>query len=297
MTRALLLALALLAFAIPTTHAQPATEICDNRFERYLKGHFIEDGELMPFIGDDVALESCRSALDLRRREHALIEAWIAHRRRVPDNVTAARLYHEHCAQGSALACAYAAQWRADSDRSAREPADILPQLLPLTGKGLPVADMMAGLLLATMGMGKGGDTGPGRRLLERASDAGDYAATIHLFFFTMIDPARPAEDFAPLQALTEKAIAQGHVPSMRSWAQYQVQRRNDHDAAFALTMRAATADPRWFQPYIADAQYELWRLLKDGIGTAPDPAAAQRWLQSSAALGNPHARDELQKK
>lgn len=67
---------------------------------------------------------------------------------------------------------------------------------------------------------------------------------------------------------------------------------RDDAKARKFLKMAAERSDIRlWFKLGIADAQYALGTMLRDGHGSKPDPAAAASWFEMAAQQGHTQAQ------
>lgn len=290
MTRLFLLAL-FVAFALVTPAAAQASKVCDGNFERFLAGYTIGEEEIDALLHDDAAIAACRAQLDAGNREHRLIDAFIQRRRKTgTDEPKAARLFDALCTEGSKLACFYKMPWWKPGVTPERDAAEIA-RLQPMLATNLPAVATKAGVFMARR------DWGTERRamalrLLRSASGQGDYWATYELALAAGLDGNQGQQ-----LALIRKAAEQGLVASWLKLADYQVVTVKDRAAGFALFHRAAGANPTFFRPSVAHAQFMVGRMLRDGDGVERDPVQAQRWLESAAALGNTHATRILQKK
>ena len=290
-----------IVLAANIAYAQPVAEnVCDGMFERFLKGYTLADDELTPFIDDTNAVAACRRKLDLRQQDHLLIEALLRLSGPMADATGAKSLFDTACAQGRALGCGYAILIALAGETPRPDATEIARRFEPLLASGLPLIETLIAALRIPQAIEEGPAAGPTRRLLQSASDKGDHEATRHLYALAMVDLAR-GNRTDPRQLLI-KAAAQGDVPAILTLAQSDLgdperPGSGNPEAAFGWYMRATEADHRWFRLQIAEAHYELSKMLREGKGTSIDTIEADRRLQRAAELGHEPARLEVQKK
>lgn len=265
-------------------------QVCSGYFARFLEGYTIGQEEIDSLLHDDQAIATCSAQLDPSNADHQLIDALIKRRRKTnADETLAAQLFDNLCKQGNQLGCAYKTPWSKPGLTPARDAQEIA-RLKTLNGD-LPVVNTMTGYLMATSNPGPE-EREMALRLLRRGSEQGDYWATYQLALLIAMDGNKQQA-----LALLRKGAEQGLVASWLTLADRESVTLKDKPAAFALFMRAAAADPKFFRPSVAHAQFMVGRMLRDGEGVERNLAEAQHWLESAARFGNIHAQRALEKK
>ncbi len=113
----------------------------------------------------------------------------------------------------------------------------------------------------------------------------------------TAADKALAAGEPATVLKALDKEIYRGNIVAAYQlgliYHEGKLLARDDAKARKWLKMAAERNDVRmWFKLGIADAQYALGSLLRDGHGGKADPAAAASWFELAAQQG--HAQAQL---
>ena len=104
-------------------------------------------------------------------------------------------------------------------------------------------------------------------------------------------------KDYEKAFALFKKASEMGHAPAQTNLARYYLGNyghEKNLSEAFKLYSEAALSggpsDTGW-----PEAQYQLAKSYKKGIGTEINPDISMYWLQQAALQGHSEAKKELQ--
>ncbi|MBB3808063.1 tetratricopeptide repeat protein [Pseudochelatococcus contaminans] len=143
-------------------------------------------------------------------------------------------------------------------------------------------------------GLGVASDPEKARSWYESAAALNEPNALFSLAMLVLEESAIAAEPdkarkHAEGLALLQKAADAGHPLAAYNLAVALIGARDQQDLTRAADLLRRAADSE-----VADAQYALGILLREGRGVSPDITAAAQWMARAAANGNTDAQVEL---